>query len=92
MNCWNYEVHTVSEKPEFKDFSDKVLECLKKLGASFIDIYIYPITSGYKVEIYPLLPRNEYNAIAECIYKSTGLKTVTVEKSTSLYIIAKKGN
>lgn len=82
----------MSEKPEFKDFSDKVLECLRKLGVSFIEIYIYPITSGYRVEIYPLLPRNEYNALAECIYKSTGLGTLTVEKSTGLYIIARKGN
>ncbi|MEM1695593.1 MAG: hypothetical protein QXS14_03965 [Desulfurococcaceae archaeon] len=80
----------MSEKPEFKEIADKVLDCLKELKVHYTEMHVYPKASGYRVEIYPTPTREFHEILVECITKTTGLKTVIAEKQHGLYIVVVK--
>lgn len=83
-------VFLLSRKPEFKDFADAVFECLKKHGVLLRDLYIYPVTGGYRVEVYGELGGDVLESVRECVSRSTGFEVLAMVERGYFKLLAKK--
>lgn len=64
----------LSGKPEFKEIADKALECLKNLALEFEELHVYPVSRGYRLEVYGRFDVNVATRLRDCIAEKTGFE------------------
>jgi hypothetical protein len=58
--------------PDFDVFHEKVKLCLERAGLRSVELWIYPLRVGYRVEILPQKSIDMLRSILECIVKELG--------------------
>jgi hypothetical protein len=66
-----------------------VYECIKQIGVSYEELYITPISNGFKVELSPTPRINELEEVSKCISAKTKLDTCVKEYPYGNIIVAR---
>ena len=75
MSSDDFQGVVVSEPrvPDFSIFHEKVKLCLERAGLRIVELWIYPLRAGYRVEMLP--PQKSIDmlrSVLECIVKELG--------------------
>jgi len=68
-------VETLSRGVNYIEIEKKIKECVKQSNTYYEEIYITPISSGFKVEISPIPSSGVLEEISKCI--STTMNAIT---------------
>jgi len=81
----------VSSGPEYLVLLEKVVSCAKNLGIEYSEIHVYPLSRGYRVELYPEPPTGYLEDLAKCIEEAAKLKaSIAVRASGKAIFLEKK--
>jgi hypothetical protein len=58
--------------PDFGIFHEKVKLCLERAGLRIVELWIYPLRAGYRVEMLPPQSIDTLRSVLECIVKELG--------------------
>lgn len=69
------------------DLRDKVVDCVKRNGVVYKEVWVYPYRRGLRVEILPCPSIDDLNKVAECIRREIGLEARVESRPYGLVVI-----
>jgi len=78
------------KKFDYYDVAEAVKKCLEQVNASYIEILITPLRSGYRVEIYPQQTRQLLEMLARCVSRLLEAGTEMKECPYGVTLVVKR--
>jgi|GEM_PF-1077852 len=81
-------LRTLTKRINYIDIEKKIKECVKSSGVYYEEIYITPLSGGFRVEISPMPSSEIIEGIAKCISEKASVSVKVKEYPYGKVVVA----